>query len=91
VHSNDPEHSAVKLQLHRVAYAQVFPEPRTQQDEVGIELQEVVNKIAQPQLWPWIDIQIRQIENLPAEGPVIMTPNHRSYLDPLSAPNTRTG
>jgi putative phosphoserine phosphatase/1-acylglycerol-3-phosphate O-acyltransferase len=60
-----------------------FNAPEGVPKPVGIELQEVVNKISQPQLWPWLDIQVRQIENLPAEGPVIMTPNHRSYLDPL--------
>lgn len=60
-----------------------FNAPEGVPKPAGIELQEIVQKIAQPQLWPWMDIQLRQIENLPAEGAAIMTPNHRSYLDPL--------
>ena len=49
---------------------------------LGIELQDVVNTVAQPQLWPWLSIELKNLENLPDAGPTIMTPNHRSYLDP---------
>ena len=49
---------------------------------LGIELQDVVNTVAQPQLWPWLSIELNNLENLPESGSVIMTPNHRSYLDP---------
>jgi putative phosphoserine phosphatase/1-acylglycerol-3-phosphate O-acyltransferase len=49
---------------------------------LGVELQDVVNTVAQPQLWPWLSIELNGLENMPESGPVIMTPNHRSYLDP---------
>ena len=49
---------------------------------VGVELQDVVNKVAQPQLWPWLNIELEGLENIPSDGAAIVASNHRSYLDP---------
>ena len=50
---------------------------------VGVELQEVVANLARPELLPWIDIELVDLDQLPAEGGVLLASNHRSYLDPL--------
>lgn len=86
---------AVNPDPRLLAYAAVrgwprvwFNAPSGVPKPAGIELQEVVNKLAQPQLWPWIDIDLQDVHNIPAEGPAIMTPNHRSYIDPLVVAHT---
>lgn len=50
---------------------------------IGVEPQEVVATLARPELLPWIRIEIEGLENLPAEGGLLLASNHRSYLDPL--------
>jgi len=35
-------------------------------------------------LWPLFRPQVRGRENLPADGPFILSPNHQSYLDPFA-------
>ncbi len=42
----------------------------------------MINAVAQPQLWPWMSLELHGVENIPAEGPAIVASNHRSYLDP---------
>ncbi len=59
-----------------------FNAPEGVPKPLGIELQDVINTISQPQLWPWLNINVLNPEGLPDSGAVIMTPNHRSYLDP---------
>ncbi len=59
-----------------------FNAPEGVPKPLGVELQDVINTIAQPQLWPWLSIELHGIENIPAEGGCIVAPNHRSYLDP---------
>lgn len=49
---------------------------------VGTELQKVGMLFARPSLVPFADIRIEGIEHIPAEGPVILVGNHRSYFDP---------
>jgi putative phosphoserine phosphatase/1-acylglycerol-3-phosphate O-acyltransferase len=50
---------------------------------LGVELQDVINSVAQPQLWPWLDIELHGLHNIPEHGSVIVASNHRSYLDPV--------
>ncbi len=59
-----------------------FNAPEGVPKPVGVELQDVINTVAQPQLWPWLSIELHDIDNIPADGGCIVTPNHRSYLDP---------
>lgn len=59
-----------------------FNAPEGVPKPLGVELQDVINTVAQPQLWPWLQIELHGLDNLPADGACIVTPNHRSYLDP---------
>jgi len=51
---------------------------------VGIEPQQVLFMLAQPQLFPWVRFDLGGLDHIPAEGPAILVGNHRSYLDPLA-------
>lgn len=59
-----------------------FNAPEGVPKPLGVELQDVINTVAQPQLWPWLSIELNGLENIPADGACIVTSNHRSYLDP---------
>ncbi len=59
-----------------------FNAPEGVPKPLGVELQDVINTVAQPQLWPWLSIELHGMENIPADGACLVTPNHRSYLDP---------
>ncbi|MEL6982974.1 MAG: HAD-IB family hydrolase, partial [Actinomycetota bacterium] len=50
---------------------------------VGVELQDLIAAVAKPELLPWLDIDVRGLANLPADGGFLLAANHRSYLDPL--------
>ncbi len=53
------------------------PKPR------GVEPQAVLTRLARPELFPWMRVHVEGLDNLPAAGGAVLTPNHRSYLDPL--------
>ena len=48
---------------------------------IGLELQKVAMAFSRPSLVPYADFDIRGVEHIPAEGPVILVGNHRSYFD----------
>ncbi len=50
---------------------------------LGIEPQRVVAELVRPEFLPWIRIEVEGLENLDDVAGVVITPNHRSYLDPL--------
>ncbi len=50
--------------------------------KLGLELQKVLLSFSRPSMVPYADIDIRGVEHIPAEGPVILVGNHRSYFDP---------
>jgi putative phosphoserine phosphatase/1-acylglycerol-3-phosphate O-acyltransferase len=50
---------------------------------VGLELQQAVRPLLRPQAFPFARIDIKGIERIPTEGPVLLVANHRSYFDPL--------
>ena len=53
---------------------------------VGIELQELIGRLAKPELLPWVSIELVGLENLTAQNDddgLLLAANHRSYLDPL--------
>lgn len=50
----------------------------------GIEPQRAIQMLAQPELFPWIRLDVDGVTNIPADGPAIIVANHRSYLDPLA-------
>lgn len=50
----------------------------------GLEPQRVLQALALPQLFPWVDFDIAGTEHIPADGPAILVGNHRSYFDPLA-------
>ena len=50
----------------------------------GRELQAWLRPLSQPRLDPWAQIVIEGIENIPAEGGVILVFNHRSYYDSVA-------
>ena len=50
----------------------------------GLEPQQLVMALAQPQLFPYVRFDIAGLDNIPAEGPAIVVANHRSYFDPLT-------
>jgi putative phosphoserine phosphatase/1-acylglycerol-3-phosphate O-acyltransferase len=51
---------------------------------VGLELQKVAMAFGRPSMVPYADFDIRGIDNIPADGPVILVGNHRSYFDPTA-------
>lgn len=50
---------------------------------VGVEPQSVLAKLARPELMPWVRIEVEGADRFPADGSILVAPNHRSYLDPL--------
>jgi len=49
---------------------------------VGLELQRVAMAFSRPSLVPYAHVEIDGVEHIPADGPVILVGNHRSYFDP---------
>jgi len=49
----------------------------------GIEPQDVVARLARPELFPWVKLDFDGLEHLAPSGPLLLASNHRSYLDPL--------
>ncbi len=60
-----------------------FNAPEGVPKPVGVEPQAVIRKMAQPELLPWVKIDVQGADRLPAEGGALLAANHRSYLDPL--------
>ena len=50
---------------------------------LGLELQKLALAFSRPSMVPYADIRIRGTEKIPADGPVILVANHRSYFDPM--------
>jgi putative phosphoserine phosphatase/1-acylglycerol-3-phosphate O-acyltransferase len=50
---------------------------------VGVELQQAARPLLRPQAFPFARFDIQGVERIPAEGPVLLVANHRSYFDPL--------
>lgn len=50
---------------------------------VGMELQKLALAFSRPSMVPYADIRISGTKKIPAEGPVILVANHRSYFDPM--------
>jgi putative phosphoserine phosphatase/1-acylglycerol-3-phosphate O-acyltransferase len=50
---------------------------------LGLELQRLALPFARPAAAPYAHIDIRGVEHIPAEGPVILVGNHRSYFDSM--------
>jgi putative phosphoserine phosphatase/1-acylglycerol-3-phosphate O-acyltransferase len=48
---------------------------------VGWEPYHVVRPFFRPELFPYARFDIRGMEHIPATGPVLLAPNHRSYFD----------
>ena len=57
--------------------------PGVPSSRIGMELQRLALTFSRPALVPYADIQIRGTHRIPAEGPVILVANHRSYFDPM--------
>lgn len=81
---------AVNPDPRLLAYASVrgwprvwFNAPPGVPKPIGIELQQLMGRLAQPELLPWVDIDVAGLANLPAAGGTLLASNHRSYLDPL--------
>ena len=50
----------------------------------GLEPQNILFLLAQPQIFPGVRFDIQGAENIPVNGPAIVVGNHRSYFDPLA-------
>lgn len=50
----------------------------------GLEPQRVLLMLAQPQLFPWMRLDIEGSELIPRQGPAVLVANHRSYIDPIA-------
>jgi len=50
----------------------------------GRELQQWLRPLSHPALVPNARIELRDVERIPASGPVILVFNHRSYFDPTA-------
>ncbi len=48
---------------------------------VGMEVQRLALQMARPAAYPYARFEISGVENIPADGPVILCANHRSYFD----------
>ena len=48
---------------------------------VGLEVQRLALQMARPAAYPYARFEISGVENIPADGPVILCANHRSYFD----------
>ena len=51
---------------------------------LGLEPQQVIQYLAQPQLFPYVRFDIEGMERIPLHGKAILVANHRSYFDPLA-------
>lgn len=60
-----------------------FNAPEGVPKPVGVEPQDVIRKMARPELLPWLKIEVMGGQHLPDEGGAVLAANHRSYLDPL--------
>lgn len=60
---------------------------------VNLELQQLLMKLARPELIPFARFDIDGTDNIPSDGPAILCANHRSYFDVLTIAVTvaRTG
>ena len=47
----------------------------------GLEVQRLLLQMARPAAYPYARFEISGVENIPADGPVILCANHRSYFD----------
>lgn len=50
----------------------------------GLEPQRALLMLAQPQLFPWMRLDVEGAELVPRKGPAILVANHRSYIDPIA-------
>lgn len=50
----------------------------------GLEPQRVLLLLAQPQLFPWMRLDLEGADLVPRHGPAVLVANHRSYLDPIA-------
>jgi putative phosphoserine phosphatase/1-acylglycerol-3-phosphate O-acyltransferase len=50
----------------------------------GLEPQKALLLLAQPQLFPWMRLDIEGAELIPRRGPAVLVANHRSYIDPVA-------
>ncbi len=50
----------------------------------GLEPQKALLLLAQPQLFPWMRLDIDGAELIPRRGPAVLVANHRSYIDPIA-------
>lgn len=50
----------------------------------GLEPQQAVMALTQPQVFPYVRFDIAGLDNIPSDGPAIVVANHRSYFDPLA-------
>ena len=50
----------------------------------GLEPQRVLLMLAQPQLFPWMRLDIEGADRIPRHGPAVLVANHRSYIDPIA-------
>ena len=50
----------------------------------GLEPQRVLLMLAQPQLFPWMRLDIEGVDHIPRHGPAMLVANHRSYFDPIA-------
>lgn len=48
---------------------------------VGLEVQEVVQRLVSPAMYPYARFSFSGINRIPADGPCILVANHRSYFD----------
>lgn len=50
----------------------------------GLEPQKVLMMLAQPQLFPWMRLDLGGEDRIPTKGPAVLVANHRSYIDPIA-------
>ncbi len=50
---------------------------------LGVEPQRVVAELVRPEMLPWIKINVEGLDQLEDVAGALITPNHRSYIDPL--------
>ncbi|MCP4437229.1 MAG: HAD-IB family hydrolase [Actinomycetia bacterium] len=51
---------------------------------LGVEPQQAMQYLAQPQAFPYVRFDIEGLERIPLHGKSILVANHRSYFDPLA-------
>lgn len=72
--------------LHLVAAARRWPiehwdRPPGVPSVLGLEPYHLARPLLRPEAFPYARFDIRGVERIPAEGPVILASNHRSYFD----------